>query len=361
MAEDLKEGDKGSAELIIEKANKYIQTLHSPQIDLTPDNEYALFDFNHKNRETFDYFAPSSQFTYGLPLMYMNPKQQGAAMELLKASLSKKGFKKVLQIHSLEDVLAKRESTNPIFIRDSKAYYISIFGLPSSHGFWSWRIQGHHLSLQWTILNGKVISSTPQFLGAQPAEIKGGDEVGEMLPLGERVLKDLEDLARDLIEKLSSEQQQLARAEVPWDIDTTNVHDPLIERRPHRLEDSGTGIRGIAYAKLEIDKQELFRKLVQEHASVQLDEIIQERISKIEKAGWGSVKFFLMGGHRRGDALYYRLRGDTFLIEYINKAFTVPNLPADHQHSVWRDFAGDWGRDTIVRLSKNGNQSLNDR
>lgn len=339
------------AAVMLEKANKFLETLHPPQRDLTPDNEYALLGFSDDNRQVFDYFAPSSRFCRGLPLRYMNPNQRRAATELLRSSLSENGFQKVQQIHLLEEVLAAREKNNPIYIRDSQAYYVAIFGTPSpqgrlsTDGAWGWRYEGHHLSLHWTLLSGKIISSTPQFLGAQPAEIKEGDVTFDDLPVGTRVLGPEEDLARNLIESLMDEQKLIARSEVPWDIETTNVRHSSYERRPHRLEDR---VRGIAYKDLAEGRQrDLLKDLVEQHTTVQQQSVVKERLAKLETAGWKDVRFFFMGGFTRGDALYYRVRGDTFMIEYINKAFSPSNIPADHQHTVWRDFSGDWGRDIL--------------
>jgi hypothetical protein len=178
-----------------EKAKAFLLTLHSPQIDSLAGSEYAQFDFHHPVRESFDYFAPSSQMTYGLPLFYMNPEQQSAALALLKASLSDDGYVKVRQIHKLEAVLARRESAKPVYIRHEGAYYFAIFGTPADVGAWSWRIQGHHLALQWTLLDGRVVSSTPQFMGAQPALLTDDDAMEGFLP-GTRVLGPLEDRRR---------------------------------------------------------------------------------------------------------------------------------------------------------------------
>ena len=334
---------------VIEKANYFINTLHPPQKDLSPANEYALFPFDHKNRESFDYFAPSSQFTRGLPLRYMNPRQKEAALELLKVSLSDEGFNKVEQIFLLEDVLLIREQQNPLYIRDSKAYYIAVFGIPAKTGAWSWRIQGHHLSLQWTFLNGEIISSTPQFLGAQPMKIKTGDSTDIKLPVGTRVLGQEEDLARDLIESLSADQQLIARGQVQWDLETTNSSDALEDRKPNRLEDNGNGLRGLLYSSLiDENKREKLQRLVKSHTRVQTSIIAKDRLDKIEKEGWDHVRFFFMNGFERGDPLYYRIRSNTFLIEYVNKAFSSPSEPADHQHTVWRDFNNDWGRDKLL-------------
>ena len=333
---------------IIEKANYFINTLHPPQKDLSPANEYALFSFDHKNRETFDYFAPSSQFTQGLPLRYMNPRQRAAAMELLKASLSEEGLNIVEQIFLLEEVLLKREQQNPLYIRDSQAYYIAIFGVPSKTGSWSWRIQGHHLSLQWTFLDGRIVSSTPQFIGAQPMEVKPDDFTNEKLPIGTRVLRQEEDLARDFIESLSADQQRYVRGQVQWDIETTNASDVLLDRKPNRLEDSGNGLRGILYACLiKDDQKKKLKELVKSHTRIQIPAVADDRLDRIEKEGWDNVRFFFINGFEIGDPLYYRIRGNSFLIEYINKAFSSPGAPADHQHSVWRDFTSDWGRDKL--------------
>ncbi|GIS97902.1 MAG: hypothetical protein CM1200mP25_1390 [Acidobacteriota bacterium] len=41
-----------------------------------------------------------------------------------------------------------------------------IFGEPSTTGTWSWRYEGHHISHSWTVINGELNSTTPQFFGA---------------------------------------------------------------------------------------------------------------------------------------------------------------------------------------------------
>lgn len=353
---DKNQGSPGAepAGNMLAKVNQFLQLLHAPQKDRTPDNEFALFPFHHKSRETFDYFAPSSQFTRGLPLRYMNPGQRQAAMDLLQASMSESGFQKVQRVFLLEDVLREREKANPVFIRDAQAYYVTIFGTPGPDGLlpagssWSWRIQGHHLSLQWTLAGGRLVSSTPQFIGAQPAEVKGSDATYDGLPAGTRNLSGEEDLARTLIEGLSDVQKEIARSQVPWDLETTNVRHAAYERKSHRLEDDRNGIRGILFSNLEAGQQAGLQELVREHARMQHPSVVAERLERIERAGWNRVRFFFIGGFQRGDALYYKVRGDTFLIEYINKAFSLPNVAADHQHAVWRDFANDWGADSLA-------------
>lgn len=347
MKENQNSNNEETGKIIIEKASKLIEVLHPPQKDMTPGYHYALFPFDHETRKTFDYFAPSSQLTYGLPVRYMNPVQRQSAMDLLQVCLTEEGFKRIRQVHMLEDVLSNREKERPFYMRDSQAYYFAVYGTPASQGSWSWRCQGHHLSLQWTFKDGKIISSTPQFIGAQPALVTDADLRLDELPSGTRVLGQQEDLARDLIESLSDDQQRIARGQVQWDIETTNVYNALTDRKPNRLEDGGNGVRGVLYKDLSKVQQDNLQKLVREHTSVQLPVVAQERLDRISTAGWDGVRFYFIHGFERGDAFYYRLRGNTFLIEYLNKAFSKPNERADHQHSVWRDFSNDWGIDHL--------------
>jgi hypothetical protein len=330
-----------SAAALVEKAQRFIATLHPPQRDLTPGNEYALYPFDDARRTAFDYFAPSSQFTLGLPLRYMNPQQRLAARELLAASLSSEGAQLVEQIAALENVLEARELNNPLFVRDPLAYYVAIFGTPAATGAWSWRYQGHHVALHWTMLDNEVISATPQFLGAQPMEVLSTDWNSDMLKVGTQVLEAAEKEAWALLTLLDAKQVRHAHLGTPWDLETTNAARARSDRRPNRFED-----RGITYASLTKLQQDQLRKLVQAHAAYQLEAVREARKRRIEAAGWDGVRFSFT---RSDDALYYRVRGSTFLIEYLNKAFTAPELPADHQHSVWRDFDNDWGLDQLSR------------
>ena len=71
------------------------------------------------------------------------------------------------------------------------------------------------------------------------------------------------------------------------------------------------------------------------------DEIAAARKAQIQRAG-NDLRFAWAGGIERGEPHYYRVQTATFLIEYDD---TQSN--ANHIHSVWRDFAGDFGRDLL--------------
>jgi hypothetical protein len=276
------------------------------------------------------HFVPKTGERKGLPLKEMTPPQQKAALALLSAGLSEKGYEKVSTIRGLEIVLREMEK-NPR-VRDPELYYFSVFGEPSDKSTWGWRYEGHHCSLNWTIVNGKSVASTPQFLGTNPGEVRV--EVPNAPKKGTRVLATEEELARTLVKSLNDTQRSEAviDAKAPNDIITGASRQAAI------LED-----KGIPYSKLTKEQQGMLITVIQEYADTQPKPLARERLAKIRKAGLDNVKFAWMGGLERGEGHYYRIQGSTFLIEYDN---TQNN--ANHVHAAWRDFKGDWGMDMLA-------------
>ena len=83
--------------------------------------------------------------------------------------------------------------------------------------------------------------------------------------------------------------------------------------------------------------------LIQEYASTQRPELAKQRVDALRKAGMDTIKFAWMGGVEKGQPHYYRIQGKTFLIEYDNT-----QNEANHIHTAWRDFKGDFGRDFLA-------------
>ena len=211
--------------------------------------------------------------------------------------------------------------------RDPELYYFTVFGTPSERGSWGWRYEGHHTSLNWTVVEGTVVATTPQFLGANPADVRDGPQKGT------RALAAEEDLGRALVKSLSADQGALAvlSKDAPRDILTGASREAAIQ------DD-----RGIPYGKLTPEQQGLLLSLVQEYASAQAPAVAQARLGRV-KAELPAIRFAWMGGLDKGQGHYYRIQGSTFLIEYDN---TQNN--ANHIHCVWREFKGDWGRDLLT-------------
>ncbi len=281
----------------------------------------ASLPFNSEDRLNWSFVPRQRQ---GLPIKEMSSEERKAALTLLRSSLSAKGFTKVDTIVRLEEVLFALEGSR---VRDPELYYFTVFGEPGGQGAWGWRYEGHHVSFNWTVLDGRLVASSPQFLGADPAEVKAGPQKGT------RALAAEEDLGRALVKSLRTDQraQSVLSQDAPRDILTSNSRQAAIQ-----ADD------GIAYGKLAQEQQGLLLSLIREYASAQPLAVAQARLARV-KADLPNVKFAWMGGLEKAQGHYYRIQGSTFLIEYDN---TQDN--ANHIHSVWREFKGDWGRDLLA-------------
>src|SRR5712671_7644777 len=237
-------GAAQTATAMLDATRAFLATLDSAQ------KAKAVLPFNSEERFRWFYTPVSRK---GLPLKEMNTSQQRAALLLLHAGLSEKGYTKAETIRKLEDVLREIEQGNgpP---RDPELYFFTFFGEPDAKGAWGWRYEGHHCSQNWTIVNGQSIGSSPQFFGSNPAEVREGPMKGT------RVLSAEEDLGRSLVKSLTDAQKKDAVINVaaPDDILTNNQRKAAIQ------ED-----KGIAYSQLSKEQQGMLMALIEEHLSAQ--------------------------------------------------------------------------------------------
>jgi hypothetical protein len=290
---------------------------------LGPDERAtAAMPFASEERLNWHYTA---KLRNGLPLKRMGAAQRKAAMDLLRASLSQMGVEKAETIRTLEEVLRALEGNES---RDPEMYYFSIFGEPAESGTWGWRYEGHHLSFNFVVVDGKVVSTTPQFFGANPADVKEGPKKGV------RALAREEDLARSLARSLTAVQRALAIVSdtAPPEILTGASREAALQKD-----------EGIGYPKLDRDQQALLVSLIDEYIAAQRAELARARRERVDAAGLEKLKFVWMGGLEKGQGHYYRIQGPNFLIEYDNT-----QNGANHVHAVWRDFKGDWGKDVLA-------------
>ncbi len=308
-----------SAAVMAESANKFLASLS------TEEKAKAVFSFEDEQR--FDWhFIPRPR--KGVPLKDLSEGQRKLAMEFMKSGLGASGYQKATTIISLEPILRELEQGQGRgMVRDPELYYFSVFGTPSVKNVWGWRVEGHHISLNFTVIRGELLSTTPLFLGANPAEVKQGSRQGLRALAGE------EDKARDLVQSLDEKQREVAIIDktAPKDIITTNSKkaDPL---KPE----------GLAASQMNKQQKDLLNKLLEEYLSRMPQDVADERRKKLREAGMDKIHFAWAGGVTRGEPHYYRVQGTTFLIEYDD---TQNN--ANHIHSVWRDFNGDFGDDLL--------------
>ena len=361
--------------LMSESAALLIESLDQVQ------RSYTVFPFDVPHRNEGHYF-PENGFTAryghvrnGITFNQMDSKQAHFANALLGTGLSRHGFVKAKKVMGLEEIVRVIEGDTTGH-RDANQFHFTIFGDPSSQGPWGWRVEGHHLSLHYTVKNGKLVSSTPTFFGANPHEVAQGSHKGF------RVLDDEEDMAIALLRSLDTEQVKVAIFSdvAPADIITladarimlsgkqrrgpavdltteADIHNATIFER--RAELDGTP-RGIAASKLTDKQYGKLLDLIAVYANNMPQEVAAGRMEVARAVPRGQLYFGWMGrpdriapqpvptggrttGNREPNGNYYRIQSPSFLIEYDNT-----QNQSNHSHSVWRDFENDFGIDILA-------------
>ena len=263
----------------------------------------------------------------GVALREMTSAQKHLAEALLSSGLSNQGIIKAHTIMSLDQILKDAEQ-GKAQERDPEKYFVSVFGEPSEKGTWGFRFEGHHISLNFTIVNGRVASS-PNFFGSNPALVKSGPRAGT------RALKGEEDAARELVKSLTAEQRAIAIFDktAPRDIITGDARKAAINGQPV----------GIPFSKLTAAQKTALDALVEVYAGNFPPMIADMRMDQYRKAQ-ANLYFAWAGGLEPGDQHYYRIQTPVFLIEY-DKTQDQGN----HIHSVWRDLNGDFGQDLLAQ------------
>jgi len=269
----------------------------------------------------------------GVQLRDMSGEQREHTHGLLRACLSKVGYFKADKIMEIEGLLALLEGEGSRFKRDPLKYYVTVFGDPKESGRWGLSFEGHHLSLNFVVDDGEVVSSTPQFFGCNPAVVKK-DYEGSDFDKGTRILGDEETLAFELVNSLKKKQLEkaLLDPQAPREIRAAG------EAQPPQTEPAG-----IPSSELKKAQQKLLRELVDTYINSMPYEVAQKRNQEIRAAGFDKVHFAWAGARKPGIGHYYRIQGPTFLVELVNTQPDAAGNPANHVHAIWRSMRGDFG------------------
>jgi hypothetical protein len=236
---------------------------------------------------------------------------------------------------SLEPILAELEGGGRRFPRDPELYYVSVFGEPGTGAPWGWRFEGHHISLNYTLVEGRMLGPTPLFFGSNPGEVRHGEQTGL------RALKEEEDLGRQLLNALDGEQKTVAIVDeqAPDDIITTNVPYVRGEVQPE----------GLGSQEMNAAQREILYALVETYVKRLPEAVAEAEWARLVGADLQAAHFAWAGAEERGGPHYYRVLGPSFLAEYDNT-----QNDANHIHAVWRDLSNDFGEDILRRHYKEG-------
>ncbi|MFZ9387271.1 MAG: DUF3500 domain-containing protein [Chitinophagaceae bacterium] len=300
------------------KAIDFINSLNTSQ------KEKALFPFYHLSPHEWSFLPASTSYPDGVAMKDLDTVQKQKLNILLQAYLSTNGYTRTKNIMDLEYILKELQPNNTSRIPEN--YYIAIYGYPHQDSTWGWSFLGHHVALNFTVVKDKI-AFAPFFFGANPVEIKEGSKKGT------RVIKEEEDIAFELINTFTPEQMNkaLIQSEPYTEIVTSN--STLVAPLPDA---------GISMKELTAGQNAILEKLLAAYLSSMPDDLAAMRLKKIKTEDLNSIHFGWAGSLMKSKPHYYRIQGKTFMVEFDN----IQNS-ANHIHTVWRDFNGDFGRDLL--------------
>jgi len=320
----VKAQDKVFVTKMRDSAKNFIAVLDKDQIRevSVPFKDSLRFDWN---------YVPRAR--KGLALKNMNNGQRDKAFEMVKVVLSASGYQKVRDIIDLENVLRVIENKSSTdTYRDPENYSFLLFGAPDENEPWGWRLEGHHISIHFTIAGDKV-TFTPGFFGSNPGQV-----LADVPQKGKRILKEEQDLAFQLLHSFTREQQQkvILSEKAPWEILSSNKRSKMVTLKPE----------GIAMKDMTETQKALFTRLIGIYIGRYHVTLKDQQMNKLQKSGLDGIHFAWMGNVepeiKAGAGYYYRIQGETILIELDN---TQNN--GNHIHTVVRDLKNDFGEDLL--------------
>ncbi|WP_405010017.1 DUF3500 domain-containing protein [Kitasatospora sp. NBC_01539] len=323
---------------------------------LTADQRARVLLLHTDPGRTHWNFLPESG-RHGLPLGELDRAQEVLAHRLIAESMSIPAYARVVQVMANEHVL--RELNLPVFghvaaaFRDARGYFLSFFGQPQPDSTWGWRLVGHHLSINVTVVDGDLVNATPFLLGAEPARF------GPFRILGEE-----EDAAFVLLDSLTGSQQEQAviHSKPPADFVTRTVATvgeveyPAyhgVGRRDAMITDEDRKAlayfrahpRGIRAGDLSAVQRGHFDDLLARFVERARPGLVGFEMDRIAAAGGvDDLHFAWAGGTSLELPHYFRIQGPVTLVEFDNAEDN-----ANHVHSVWRDPSNDFGADLLMR------------
>lgn len=264
----------------------------------------------------------------GVRLEELSAEQKVNALALLKSGLSVSGYEQATTIMSLENLLANLEGPKGAMVRNPGWYFVSVFGDPSATGKWGWRFEGHHLSVNYTLDKGEVVSATPLLFGANPADVKSGDRKGL------RTLPKIEDDARALIKSLTDAQQATAKQPTPKNYNVLEIK----EGQPNAAVGPPVGITS---DKLTAAQRDQLNKLLLDYIDRMPEDLAKAEEARVKNTPPAKLYFSYTGSPVPGEPYSYRIHAPEFVVEFLDVQADSAKNPANHIHSAWRHLPTD--------------------
>lgn len=293
----------------------------------------------------------------GVPLHALDRHQKVLAHALLKSGLSMRGYSQALSVMATEAMLRESEVIDRGFgvlagdFRDPEAYWFSFYGRPGFEDTWGWRVIGHHLSVNCTIVAQRYLAVTPLAMGAQPVP------AGVLNALGENEAR-----ALDILHSLSADQraEAIIHDVAPADFATRQVPYVGAEEWPDHVDLGIAGYTttdedrarlrfvkaspsGISGADLDGKSLQQVRDLLLYYIETGPDEIAAQYRDQVLAEDPAALRFAWAGGTEADTAHYYRISTSGLLVEADNAV-----AAGQHVHTIWRDLNNDLGHDLLL-------------
>jgi hypothetical protein len=264
----------------------------------------------------------------------MTEEQRGLAFDMIRASLSVRGFEKSRNVMRLNGHLAdvlNRPGEYGEFL-----YWLTIMGTPSPTAPWGWQLDGHHLIINYFVLGDQVVM-TPTFMGSEPVSAASGRFAGAS------VMQEEQDRGLAFMRLLDDAQRDRATIET-----AKTRNNALAQAFRDNLQLDQAGIR--ASDLTPVQREQLLEVIAEYvdnmspgHARVRMEEV---------RAHLDDTWFAWIGAVSDDAVFYYRIHSPVILIEFDHQtpvALDGPRVPdRRHVHSVVRTPNGnDYGRDLL--------------
>jgi fructose-1,6-bisphosphatase/inositol monophosphatase family enzyme len=286
-----------------------------------------------------------NHFRHGVMLEDLAPPARELALDVLRATLSVRGFDQARSIMRLNELLAELTGDHEAF--GEWPYFVSIFGAPGTGEPWGWQIDGHHVCINAVVFDGRVVM-TPTFLGAEPRRVQHG-------PFAPISLFDPEErLGLDLIRSFDGPQRERAVLYPSIHPDEIPVHlqNPFDGRmQAGAFHDNLVApYQGVAGSDMTDAQRRILVALAgtyvgwmgDAHAAVRSGEVV---------AHLDETWFSWYGGTGEDSPFYYRVHSPVILIEFDHHpgvAFDNEVPTRNHVHTVVRTpHGGDYGADLL--------------
>ena len=284
---------------------------------------------------------------YGLRLDEATESVRESVMDVLRASLSSKGYETARAVMQLNRFLGDLIGSPAVL--GEWSYTFCLFGTPSQSEPWGWQLFGHHLTLSCFVLGRQMVLS-PSFLGAEPAYADSGPFAGT------RLFEDEERAGLALIRSLSPEQQRqaiVAHSMVGGDLPPGRRHfaDNLHLGGAHQ-DNRIVPYEGVRGSALPAAQRRQLLDLAAAYIASLPPAPCASRMAEIERH-LGDTHFCWIGGCDDASPFYYRIQSPVVFIEFDHHAgvFLTNAEPAKfHVHTIVRTPNGnDYGID-LLRL-----------